>query len=112
MKGITMSEFTSVFSDSKEKWFEKFERFGLASKGVVYFLMGTLSVLAAFGLSREKGDKAGAFNFIYEQPFGRVLLIAITIGLLGYVMLRAFQAIKNTEKKNNDFKGILDRVGY
>lgn len=108
-----MSGITSVFNDrSKEKWFEKFARFGLVSKGIVYFLMGTLSVLAAFGLSKEKGDKAEAFQFIYDQPFGRVILSAIALGLFGYVMLRMFQAFKDTENKGKDLKGIMDRVGY
>ena len=108
-----MSTATSFFSTpSKEKWFEKFARFGLVSKGVVYFLMGTLSVLAAFGLSRQNGDKAEAFKLIYAQPFGKVLLIGIALGLFGYVMLRFFQAFMNTENKRKDFKGTLDRIGY
>ncbi|HEU5148009.1 MAG TPA: DUF1206 domain-containing protein [Chryseosolibacter sp.] len=108
-----MSSLTSAFgAQSREAWFEKFARFGLVSKGVVYFLMGGLSVLAAFGLSSEKGDKSEAFKLIYEQPYGRVILIAIAIGLLGYVMLRLMQAFKNTENKGKDLKGTLDRIGY
>lgn len=108
-----MSGLTSSFTDqSKEKWFEKFARFGLVSKGIVYCLMGILSILAALGLSREKGDKAEAFRIIYDQPFGRVILIAIALGLLGYVMLRMFQAIKDIDNKGNDLKGIFDRIGY
>ena len=108
-----MSGITSAFSgQSRDNWFEKFARFGLVSKGIVYFLMGTLSVLAAFGLSKEKGDKAEAFKFIYDQPFGRVLLIGIALGLFGYVMLRMFQAFKDTENKGNGLKGVMDRVGY
>jgi hypothetical protein len=108
-----MSDVTSVFSDqSKEKWFEKFARFGLVSKGIVYCLMGVLSVLAAFGLSREKGDKAEAFKVIYGQPFGQILLIVIGLGLLGYVMLRFFQAFKDIDNKGTDIKGIVDRLGY
>ena len=108
-----MSGFTSTFgARSKEGWFEKFARFGLVSKGIVYFLMGTLSVLAALGLSAEKGDKAEAFKLIYDQPFGRVILIAVALGLLGYVMLRFFQAFKNTENKGKNLKGVLDRIGY
>lgn len=108
-----MSGLTSTFrAQSREGWFEKFARFGLVSKGIVYFLMGTLSVLAAMGLSSEKGDKSEAFKLIYEQPYGRVILIAIALGLLGYVMLRFLQAFKNTENKGKDLKGILDRIGY
>lgn len=112
-KWIIMSGITSTFSARlKDGWFEKLARLGLVSKGIVYFLMGTLSVLAAMGLSNENGDKAEAFKLIYEQPYGRVILIAIALGLLGYVMLRFFQAFKNTENKANDFKGILDRIGF
>ena len=78
-----MSDITSVFSDqSKEELFEKFARFGLVSKGVVYCLMGVLSVLAAFGLSQEKGDKAEAFKMIYGQPFGQIILVIIALACL------------------------------
>lgn len=113
MKIYGMSDFISSFTgQTRDNWFEKFARFGLASKGAVYLLMGTLSVLAAFGLSREKGDKEQAFKVIYDQPFGKVVLVAIAIGLLGYVMLRTFQAIKDTEHKGKDLKGILTRIGY
>lgn len=108
-----MSDITSTFShQSKEKWFEKFARFGLVSKGIVYCLMGLLSVLAAFGLSREKGDKAEAFKLIYDQPFGKFLLMAIALGLLGYVMLRMFQAYKDIDNKGKDLKGIITRIGF
>lgn len=108
-----MPGLVSTYTDSsKERWFEKFARFGLVSKGVVYSLMGILSVLAAFGLSRETGDKAQAFKVLYQQPFGQLLLIAIAVGLFGYVTLRMFQAFKNTENKRKNFKGLLDRTGY
>ncbi|MEX2232737.1 MAG: DUF1206 domain-containing protein [Cyclobacteriaceae bacterium] len=108
-----MSGLTSAFShQSREKWFEKFARFGLVSKGIVYFLMGILSVLAASGLSREKGDKAEAFKLIYGQPFGQVILVAIAIGLFGYVMLRLFQAFKDIDNKGSDMKGVFNRIGY
>jgi hypothetical protein len=108
-----MPGLTSVFTaQSKENWFEKFARFGLVCKGIVYCLMGILSVLAAFGLSREKGDKAEAFKVIYEQPFGKLVLVAIGAGLLGYVMLRIFQAFKDIDNKGKDMKGIADRIGY
>ena len=108
-----MSGISSVFSgQSKDNWYEKFARFGLLSKGIVYCLMGLLSVLAAFGLSQEKGDKAEAFKVIYGQPFGQVLLVIVALGLLGYVMLRFFQAFKDIDNKGTDMKGIFDRIGY
>lgn len=108
MSGIS----SALNNESKEKWFEKFARFGLVSKGIVYCLMGILSVLAAFGLSQENGDKVEAFKLIYDQPFGQVILIIIALGLLGYSMLRFFQAFKDTNHKGKDMKGIINRVGY
>lgn len=108
-----MSGIASAFSDrSKEKWFEKFARFGLVSKGIVYCLMGVLSVLAAFGLSQKNGDKAEAFKTIYSQPFGQIILVIIGMGLLGYVMLRFFQAFKDIDNKGKDMKGLINRIGY
>src|SRR5688500_3186267 len=108
-----MSGISSAFPDhSKEKWFERFARFGLVSKGVVYCLMGILSVLAAFGLSQKNGDKAEALKTIYSQPFGQIILVIIGVGLLGYVMLRFFQAFKDIDNKGKDMKGVLNRIGY
>ena len=107
-----MSDVTSSFSRSKDDWFEKFARFGLVSKGIVYCLMGILSVLAAFGLSQEKGDKTEAFKVVYGQPFGQVILVVIALGLFGYVMLRFFQAFKDIDNKGKDMKGVFDRIAY
>src|SRR5690606_25851571 len=95
---------SSLTSGSRDLWMERFARFGLVAKGIVYLLMGTISVLAAIGLSSENGDKTKAFQFLYEQPFGRVMLVLIGAGMFGYVMLRGFQSVKDSENKGNDFK--------
>jgi H+/Cl- antiporter ClcA len=102
----------SHLTNKQERMLQKFARFGLASKGLVYCLMGVLTVLAALGLSREKGDKAEAFKVVYEQPFGKFLLLAIALGLCGYVVLRVFQSFFDTERKGNTAKGIATRLGY
>ncbi|HEY0655037.1 MAG TPA: DUF1206 domain-containing protein [Chryseosolibacter sp.] len=96
----------------KERLLQRFARFGFASIGIVYCLMGVLTVLAALGLSAEKGDKTEAFKVVYEQPFGKILLIAIALGMAGYVMLRIFQAFFDTENKGSDAKGIATRLNY
>lgn len=100
------------FFSGKEQWLQRFARFGLMSKGIVYCLMGILTTLAALGLSAEKGNKTEAFKVVYEQPFGRFLLIVIAIGLCGYVTLRVFQAFLDIDDKGKDAKGIATRLGY
>lgn len=103
---------SALLYSSNQKWFERFFRFGLFAKGTVYCLIGVLAVVAAVGLSREKVSKTEIFTFIYEKPFGQVMLAVITLGLFGYVMLRFFQAFRDTDKKGNDAKGIFSRLGY
>jgi hypothetical protein len=102
---------TPAFS-TKEQWLQKFFRFGLISKGVVYCLLGLLTVMAAIGLSTDKASKKDAFNFIYAQPFGKVLLALVAIGLIGFVTLRLFQSIKDIGHHGSDAKGIVTRIGY
>jgi hypothetical protein len=103
---------TTSIPDSKERWLERFFRLGLISKGVVYCLLGILTVLAAVGISGEKASKTDTFNFIYEQPFGKVLLALIAIGLFGFVTLRLFQSFKDIDHKGDNAKGIVSRIGY
>ena len=63
---------------------EKFARFGYAAKGVVYCVVGALAAFAAFGAGGQTTGSRGALQTIYDQPFGRVLLGVVALGLLGY----------------------------
>lgn len=99
-------------NESKDQWFERFFRFGLVAKGIVYCLTGVLAFMAVAGLSREKAGKTQVLGFIYDQPFGLALLIIIAAGLSGYAALRSFQAFKDIDSKGDDAKGILSRTGY
>ena len=93
-------------------WFAGLARFGYAAKGVVYLLAGLLTARAAFGLGGRPADKQGALQTILSQPFGRVALVLIGVGLIGYVLLRFAQALLDPERKGSDAKGIALRAGY
>jgi di/tricarboxylate transporter len=108
-----MNTFFKIGIDHKrEEWLQRFARFGFASIGIVYCLMGILTVMAALGLSSKKGDKSEAFRVIYDQPFGKILLLVIAAGMTGYVTLRIFQAFFDTNNKGSDTNGIATRVNY
>lgn len=96
---------------NQAKWAEKAARIGYVTKGIVYFLVGGLSAMAAFGLGGDVSGKKDVFQWIIGLPFGRILLGAVAAGLLGYVSWRFIQAIKDPENRGNDFKAIMKRIG-
>ena len=91
---------------------ESFARFGYAAKGFVYGAIGILALLAAFNVGGDTTDTTGALQAIAKQPFGKILLALIAVGLIGYVLWRFIQAIKDPQNKGTDTKGIVTRVGY
>jgi Domain of Unknown Function (DUF1206) len=93
-------------------WFARLARFGYAAKGVVYLVAGGLSARAAFGLGGATTDSRGALRQILAEPFGKLMLVLIGIGLIGYVLLRLVQAFMDPEHKGSDAKGIATRIGY
>src|SRR5919201_941439 len=90
-------------------WFERLARFGYAAKGVVYLVGGALSARAAFGLGGTTTDSQGVLITILSEPFGKLMLVLIGIGLIGYVLLRLVQAFMDPEQKGSDAKGIALR---
>lgn len=91
---------------------ETFARFGYAAKGFVYGAVGILALLAAFSIGGDTTDTTGALHAIAEQPFGKILLALIAIGLVGYVAWQLIRAINDPRDKGTDAKGIVTRIGY
>ena len=94
------------------KWMTMLARLGYAVKGVVYLVIGILAVQLAAGRGGKAIDQRGAVHTIYDQPFGRFLLVVVAIGLIGFALWSFIQALLDTEGKGNQAKGILARVGY
>lgn len=65
-------------------------RLGLASRGVVWLVVGLLAVQVALG-SNAKADKNGALRAIADRPFGEGLLVLLVIGFLGYAVWRLLE---------------------
>jgi len=88
-------------------------RLGFAAIGAVYVLMGVLALMAALGSRRQvNANKEEAVQQLQDLPAGNVLLGLIALGLLGYIVWRFTQAIRDTERKGNDFKGLCIRGWY
>jgi Domain of Unknown Function (DUF1206) len=93
-------------------WTERIARFGYATKGVVYIVVGALATMAAFGLGGETTDVRGALQEIETKPFGKIALATVAFGLIGYVIWRWVQALADTDRKGKKLKGIMVRIGY
>ncbi|MCT8339522.1 DUF1206 domain-containing protein [Flavobacteriaceae bacterium TK19130] len=94
---------------SKKK---NFARFGLATKGIVYFIIGGLTAFAAFGGGGQKAGSDTALDFIAQQDFGKILLVLTGLGLLGYLFWRWYQAFADPKGVGTDTKGMVKRVSY
>jgi hypothetical protein len=87
-------------------------RVGYAAKGVVYLVIGILAAQLVIGQGGAATDQRGALHAIYEQPFGKVLLAIVAIGLLLFTVWSFLQAFLDTEHKGRDAKGVVSRIGY
>lgn len=72
-------------------------RAGYAAKGSVYVVMGALAAGAAVGEGGATTDTRGALDVIGDGPMGTVALLAIGVGLLGYMLWRLVAAVTDAE---------------
>jgi hypothetical protein len=77
-------------------------RAGYAAKGIVYVVIGALAARAALGAGGGTTDSRGALSVIGEGPMGTIALVAIGVGLLGYMAWRLVAAVTDAEGKGDE----------
>src|SRR5579872_6550065 len=80
-------------------------RTGYAAKGIVYLIVGALAGKVALGEGGSTTDRNGALRAIYEQPFGKILLAIVAVGLVGYALWSFIQALVDPDHQGNTAKG-------
>ena len=88
---------------------EAVARLGLVAQGVMYLIIGALALQLALGEAGESPDQEGAIEWIAGQPLGRVLLVALTLGLAAMAVWRAIEAVRGDPVEGEE---AADRVGY
>ena len=86
-------------------------RAGYAAKGIVYIVIGWLAAKAAVGRGGGTTDPRGAVRIIGDGPFGKLALVVIGVGLLGYMVWRLVSAATDAERNGNDPTSLAKRVG-
>jgi hypothetical protein len=98
--------------------FEWLARAGLAARGAIYAVIGVLAIKLAFGNGGKTTDQQGALAEIAKQPFGKILMGLMAIGLFGYATWRIVRAIigHGKEAGKDDAKervgGIASGISY
>lgn len=93
-------------------WTARLIRLGYAVRGLLYLLMGVLAVEVALGAGGQLTDKQGAIAAVGSQPFGKILLVIIAVGLAGYSIWGFIRAFLDPLDKGHDASGLITRVGF
>lgn len=88
--------------------FELLAKFGYAARGVVFLLVAGLALFS--GVASGEADTKSALVSLLEQPFGRVWVGLIGIGLLGFVAWRLAQSLADSDDHGADGKAIVIRT--
>jgi hypothetical protein len=87
-------------------------RFGFGAKGVVTVLVGALALRYALGVGGTITGQRGAIQSVLGQPFGRIILAVLAVGLAGYALWMFVAAIVDPERKGTRLPGVAERIGF
>jgi hypothetical protein len=90
-------------------WKDRMGRIGLAGRGVLYAIVGLLALQLALGSADEEASTDGAMAWIAERPFGKFLLVALTISLFALAAWRFLDAAVGDPVEGDDAS---DRVRF
>jgi hypothetical protein len=93
--------------DTRSK-FQVMARAGYSARGIVFLLIAALALFSSF--AGGKADTQSALEAIVQQPFGRVWIGLIGLGLAGFVVWRLAQSLANADNQDEDWKGYAIRA--
>ena len=90
-------------------WKDPIGRIGLVGQGVVATIVGLLAIRIAMGDKDEAATSEGAVAWLAQQPFGKFLLVALTVALFALALWRFLCAAMGDPVEGSEPK---DRVKY
>ena len=89
------------------------ERLGYAARGVLYAVMGLLALGLALNVGGgQTTDLSGSLVFLIGNPFGKVVLVVMAIGLAAYSLWGFIRAIYDPLHRGSDASGYTARLGF
>jgi hypothetical protein len=87
---------------ARSSGFEWLARAGFVARGLIYGIIGILAIKLAIGAGGKTTNQEGALATVARQPFGKVLLILVAIGLGGYALWRLLRALLGHGPEDSD----------
>jgi hypothetical protein len=72
-------------------WVFRCARLGYASNGLLYVIVGGTAVLEAINVAGRVRGTRGALFLLIAQPFGRLAVTLVAVGLCGFILRRFVQ---------------------
>ena len=91
-------------------WLERLAIIGAAARGLVFVIIGSSAIHAAFQARRSSHDLASAFEIIIAAPMGRVLLAVVASALMGFGLWCLLDATLDIRRKGSEAKGFAQRA--
>lgn len=86
------------------EWHERIGRVGFTAKGALYGIVGIIAIAVAVGSESKTADQNGALASLAGSSGGKLLLIALAIGLGAYALFRLIEVFTGsaTESGGSD----------
>jgi hypothetical protein len=85
-------------------------RAGYGARGLVYALVGGLALLAALGTGGQTGGSRSALQTLLGQPFGKVILGIVALGLAFFAAWRLFESVSDADHRGSSGKALATRA--
>jgi hypothetical protein len=86
-------------------------RIGYGARGFVYVSVGAIALLSALDRVGDAVGSRGAVAWLAEQPYGRVWLILLGLGLWAFVVWRILQSVFDADREGTRLKALGSRAG-
>ena len=85
---------------------------GYLTKGIVYLLLGGFAIATVIGAAQGSNGPKTIISWMGENPFGKLFVGLIGLGLLAYCCWRWYMAIADTENEGHGGSGMIKRIGW